>query len=187
MAPGSRVRLPGVEREATEMRAYSSLMVPGMFQTPAYAQALVRRHHGLIRDPDLSAVTARPAPQGPPSGCRVEILLEEAALRSATWGPGVVAGQCWWLRRAAELEQVEVRFLSPERGLSLPPGNLTELTLPGGQPLFVQESLAVEYSNPADGSLHTMLDDLWAQAGSADAGLAMLARSEIEDRCGEQG
>ncbi|MEV4868608.1 Scr1 family TA system antitoxin-like transcriptional regulator [Streptomyces syringium] len=185
VAPGWRVRLAGVERQATGMRVYSSLMVPGMFQTPAYAQALARRHHGLIRDPDLSAVTARPAPQGHPSGCRVEILLEEAALRSATWGPGVVAGQCWWLRRAAELQRVEVRFLSPERGLSLPPGNLTELTLPGGQPLFVQESLAVEYSNPADGSLHTMLDGLWAQAGSADAGLAMLR--EIEDRCGEKG
>ncbi|MBP2400746.1 Scr1 family TA system antitoxin-like transcriptional regulator [Streptomyces syringium] len=184
VAPGWRVRLFGVEREAISMRVYSSLMVPGMFQAPAYAQALVRRHGGLIVDPDLSAVTARPAPRGHPSGCRVEIVLEEAALRSATWGPGVVAGQCWWLRRAADLEQVEVRFLSPEQGLSVPPGNLAELTLPGGQLLFVQESLAVDDSNSGDSSLHTVLDGLWAQAGSAEEGLAVLR--EIEDRCGEE-
>ncbi|MGX8903934.1 Scr1 family TA system antitoxin-like transcriptional regulator [Streptomyces netropsis] len=160
-------------------------MVPGMFQTPAYAQALIRRHGGLIVDPDLSAVTARPVPRGHPSGCRVEILLEEAALRSASWGRGVVAGQCWWLRRAAGLGQVEVRFLSPERGLSVPTGNLTELTLPGGEALFVQESLAVGYSTAGDGSLHSMLDGLWVQAGSAGAGLAVLR--EFEDRCGEEG
>ncbi|WP_370417342.1 Scr1 family TA system antitoxin-like transcriptional regulator [Streptomyces sp. QH1-20] len=184
VAPGRLARLLAVEREAMEMRVYSSLMVPGMFQTPAYAQALIRPHGGLIVDPDLSAVTARPVPRGHPSGCRVEILLEEAALRSASWGRGVVAGQCWWLRRAAGLGQVEVRFLSPERGLSVPAGNLTELTLPGGEALFVQESLAVGYSTAGDGSLYSVLDGLWAQAGSAEAGLALLR--EIEDRCGEE-
>ena len=67
---------PGKEAEATELRWYEPLIVPGLLQTEAYACTLLRTRVGVTEDEFEAMLAARlerqvswPGPRRPPSGC----------------------------------------------------------------------------------------------------------------------
>jgi len=74
----------GLELEASLIRTYEALVVPGLLQTESYARAITRGH-GVTDDEDVErrveARMARKQILATPSGPRIWAIIDEAALR----------------------------------------------------------------------------------------------------------
>lgn len=102
-------RLPLYERTRS-FRSYSSWLVPGMIQTPAYTEAALRavqQRRGLVDDV-ADALVARLERQRVlrEGDHRFAFLVEESVLRSGIGGAGVMAGQLEHLRAVGALPSV---------------------------------------------------------------------------------
>ena len=102
-------RLPLYERTRS-FRSYSSWLVPGLIQTPAYTEAALRavqQRRGLLDDV-ADAVAARMERQQVlrEGDHRFAFLVEESVLRSGIGGPEVMAGQLGHLRTLGALPSV---------------------------------------------------------------------------------
>jgi transcriptional regulator with XRE-family HTH domain len=113
------VPLVGLEAEAASIRTYEPLLVPGLFQTEAYARAVI----GVLR-PDLGPdridhwVELRMARQShfkndPP---QLSAVLDEAALRRPVGGRRVMGQQLHHLVEVLELPTVHLQVLPYEAG-----------------------------------------------------------------------
>ena len=104
-------RLPLYER-TRNFRSYSSWLVPGMIQTPAYTEAAlraIRQRRGLLDDVD-DALAARMQRQRVlyEGGHRFAFLVEESVLRSGIGGAEVMAGQLEHLGMVSALPNVSL-------------------------------------------------------------------------------
>lgn len=104
-------RLPLYER-TRRFRAYSSWLVPGMIQTPAYTEAAlqaVQQRRELVDDVD-AALAARIERQRVlhEGDHRFAFLVEESVLRSGLGGAAVMAGQLEHLGAVAALPNVSL-------------------------------------------------------------------------------
>jgi transcriptional regulator with XRE-family HTH domain len=115
--------LPLYERTRT-FRVYHSLVVPGMFQTPGYATALLGAITAFRQIPDdtKAAVAARLARQRLLSSGdhRFAVVLEESVLRYQISSAEVMAGQLGHLITVAALPSVSlgvIPFGVPERAI----------------------------------------------------------------------
>ncbi|MER5767103.1 helix-turn-helix domain-containing protein [Streptomyces sp. NPDC001985] len=92
-------------------RAYSSWFVPGLIQSRAYTESVLRavqRRRVIVDDVD-AAVEARMARQNVLRSDRVfAFLLEESVLRSGIGGPEVMAGQLEQLATMAALPNISL-------------------------------------------------------------------------------
>ncbi|GGN26717.1 helix-turn-helix domain-containing protein [Streptomyces fuscichromogenes] len=104
--PAFFVDVAELEAEATAIRQYTPLLVPGLLQTPAYAWAVNRAY-----DPTTPAETIKEWTQGRmdrtrlldhPTKPLLWMVLDEAALRRAAGGRGVMAEA---LRHIADLSR----------------------------------------------------------------------------------
>lgn len=86
----------GFEDEASDVRNFQLALVPGLLQTEAYTEALIRAMPGVTEQhvrrqlevrSRRRAVLSRTPPQ------RLHVILDEAVLRRPVGGPGVMAGQ----------------------------------------------------------------------------------------------
>ncbi len=86
-----------VEREATGIRAWEPLLIPGLLQTADYARALLAGcRPGDSREAVEQQVTARMERQqllGRPDPPLMWTIISEAALRNPVGGPEILAGQ----------------------------------------------------------------------------------------------
>jgi transcriptional regulator with XRE-family HTH domain len=99
-------RLPLYER-TRRFRSYSSWLVPGMIQTPAYTEAALcalQQRRGLVDDV-AEALAARMTRQRVlrEGDHRFAFLVEESVLRSGVGGAEVMAGQLEYLRAVGAL------------------------------------------------------------------------------------
>lgn len=106
-----QVRASVYER-TRRFRSYSSWLVPGMIQTPAYVESVlqaVRHREGLVDDVD-KAVAARLERQRLLSdGRRVfAFIIEESVLRSGVGGPDVMRDQLRYLAELGSLPNVSL-------------------------------------------------------------------------------
>lgn len=119
------------ERSATAITGYRTRAVPGLLQTPGYAEAVL-----LARGSDR--VTERVALLA----ARQELLLsvtcpdicyvlEEGVLRRPAGGPAVMAAQLDRLREAAAHPRITICVM-PFTAAVPPAGDLTVFSLPGG-------------------------------------------------------
>lgn len=108
--------LPWLERRATRIRAFELARVPGLLQTPAYAEALIR----TIEGPDATAeqitrwVELRQERQHVITGAkptRLDVVVTEAALRTQVGGPAVMRAQLDHMVHAARQRHVRIRVL----------------------------------------------------------------------------
>ncbi|OXS32890.1 helix-turn-helix domain-containing protein [Streptomyces sp. XY006] len=92
------------EAEATEIREYAPLLIPGLLQTPAYARAVCRAYQPTAPEEKIEElVTARIERArllDHPTEPLLWAVLDESALRRVTGGPGVMAEA---LRHIADL------------------------------------------------------------------------------------
>jgi hypothetical protein len=118
----------GLEAAANRISWYESELVPGLFQTDAYADALIRVHVPDESNDEIERrVELRMARQSilrrtidPPT---IRVALRESVLRSAVGGPAVMAGQLDRLVEASKLPNVTLRVVPFTSGLH--PGMLT--------------------------------------------------------------
>jgi transcriptional regulator with XRE-family HTH domain len=104
-----------LESQASAMRTLETSVVPGLLQTPEYAQAVTRAAVDGLDDERLEAlVEVRLARQDvlrshPP--LELSAVLDEAVLRREVGGPEVMARQLERLVEAARLPQVRLQVL----------------------------------------------------------------------------
>lgn len=104
-----------LHEQTSVCRAYVSNVVPGFFQTPAYATALMRSITDFQGTPDdvAEAVAARVARSRflYEGNHRFVVLMEEWVLRSRLGGPETMAGQLQHLRAVMPLVSVSLGII----------------------------------------------------------------------------
>ncbi|WP_422773521.1 helix-turn-helix domain-containing protein [Plantactinospora sp. WMMC1484] len=107
----------GLEAESSELYFYQSVGMPGLLQTEAYAQAVLRSAIPRLDDPDeaQASVALRLRRQrevfdraDPPA---IVVVFDEAALHRQTGGPAVIRGQLLHLVDLAESGRITVQIL----------------------------------------------------------------------------
>lgn len=110
----------GLEEAARSLEEYSPELVPGLFQTPDYARAVIT-NNARLHDEDIDRrvqlrvqrQTLVTRPTSPPT---LRVALNEAVVCRVVGGPAVMAGQ---LERLAELNErpnVSIRVMPYEAG-----------------------------------------------------------------------
>lgn len=114
-----RGSLPGFEANATQIRTYEALYIPGLLQTPAYATAVFRAGQVLDETAVKRRVEVRIARQDvlkrekPP---KFYALIDEAALRKMVGGPEVMAEQLRHLIEVAAAPHITIQILRDSVG-----------------------------------------------------------------------
>ncbi|SCL33704.1 Helix-turn-helix domain-containing protein [Micromonospora pallida] len=109
-----------VEKEATLIRWFEPCLIPGLFQTEAYARAVLRGG-GLLRESEVEQrVAARMERQTILSKERspeVVVVVDEAVLRRRVGEAAVMAEQFEHLLRVIELPHVDLHVVPAEIGM----------------------------------------------------------------------
>lgn len=133
--------LPDFEAEASAIRTYEPQVVPGLLQTPDYAEALLRGGQAHEDDAIASRVDARMQRQQilhrhePPE---YWAIIDEAALRRVVGSPEVMRAQIDHLARMATRHGVTIQILPYDAGAHA--ANMGALVL-------------MDYAEPIDPSL----------------------------------
>jgi transcriptional regulator with XRE-family HTH domain len=106
----------GAQHERSTMhRAYSGSVVPGVFQTPEYARAVLGRYaelHGVVRDIEAGVASRLRRQEGLyRPGRRYRILMGETALHTRICSPAVLADQLDRLMSVNGLSTVELGII----------------------------------------------------------------------------
>lgn len=129
----------GLEAESTELYFYQSVGMPGLLQTEAYAQAVLRTVIPKLDDPVEAQtsvalrlrrqreVLSRP---DPPS---IVVVLDEAALHRQTGGPEVIRDQLLHLLDLAQAGQITVQVLPFTSTVYTPLGQFVIVRFAGGE------------------------------------------------------
>lgn len=109
----------GLEAEASRLRSYDCLLIPGLLQTPDYAEAIMRV--GLIKDEEeiqrrLEARRARQAVLNRDDAPVIEAVIDEAALHRLVGGASVMRDQLLRLIEANKQPSIDVRILPNSSG-----------------------------------------------------------------------
>jgi len=107
----------GLEGAASRMRKFEPSVVPGLLQARAYMEAVILADQPEMTTDDVQRrIAIKTERQGllfrhfPPPP-RLEVIVDEGALRRAPNVPGAMAQQLWHLLKANELHHVSVRVL----------------------------------------------------------------------------
>ena len=106
----------GLESAASAIRSYEPLLIPGMLQTPDYAQAVITALSAAGEDPDVIArrVDIRRERQRlltAPDGPQMHYLIDESAVRRRVGGRAVMAAQLRRLKELAALPNVTIQIV----------------------------------------------------------------------------
>lgn len=112
----------GLEEAAERLSWYSSELVPGLLQTPAYAETLIRNDNPGVPDEEIARrVEVRIARQALVTRVTaapiVEVALNEAVLRRPVGGTEVMGDQLRRLVELNELDNVAARVVPFSAGL----------------------------------------------------------------------
>ncbi len=114
--------LLGMEAAAATMHRYDALVVPGLFQTPAYMAAVIRTQEPDLDEAEVQqriqlrqarqdVLTRRPVPP------EVFVLLDESVLYRITADPAVLVEQLEHLVKISELPNVHLQVVPLAGGL----------------------------------------------------------------------
>ncbi|MGH3769640.1 MAG: helix-turn-helix domain-containing protein [Pseudonocardiaceae bacterium] len=102
----------GLEEDASELWAYESGLMLGLFQTPAYAEALTTAAHPETGPDELARLvdfrTARQQRLFGDHAPSLRVVLDEAVLRRLVGGPAVMREQLEHLTEVARLPHVNL-------------------------------------------------------------------------------
>jgi transcriptional regulator with XRE-family HTH domain len=164
-----------VEQQATHVRNYEPLVVPGLLQTEAYARGLIVGDEDLIRARlDRQHILHRDEPAPPMLWC----VVDEGVLARPVGGPKVMIEQLERLADAAEESRITVQVVSlgVHRGLM----SAFWLAETDGQPVGYVDT-ALRGIVTTDSSETRQLEIAWqeivAEALPARASLELIRRS----------
>ncbi|WP_091379204.1 helix-turn-helix domain-containing protein [Actinokineospora alba] len=141
------------EGQATSICHFAPANIPGLLQTPAYAEAIIgdarpddMRKHLAERLDRQQVLTKRTAPS-------YVAILDEGALRRPMGGSFVMAQQIHWLIDRAKLPNVEVRVIPFKYGGYSSPGDFLTLSFRDAPTLvYVEHSGASGFLDNPSGS-----------------------------------
>ena len=111
----------GLESSAAQIESYDALVVPGLFQTAAYAEAVIRAGNPELSDAEVSRrIELRVARQEvltrEPEPPTVWSVLDESALYRTAGSPAAMGEQLLHLIKLAEYPTITIQVLPMERG-----------------------------------------------------------------------
>ncbi|KAA9158412.1 helix-turn-helix domain-containing protein [Amycolatopsis acidicola] len=105
----------GLEADASSLRAFQALLVPGLLQTETYARAVIRAMRPDADEADIekrvAARTARQQLLSDPSPPEYWAVVDEAVLHRVVGGPEVMAKQAARLLDLAQLPHVTIQVV----------------------------------------------------------------------------
>lgn len=105
----------GLESEASQVREFSSVLIPGLLQTEAYATALMNawipQADEAVAEDRTQLRTKRQARLHGSKPMRLKVVIQEAALRQQVGGEEVMREQLEHLASSAKLRNVSIRVL----------------------------------------------------------------------------
>ncbi|MEU6260029.1 helix-turn-helix transcriptional regulator [Streptomyces sp. NPDC047043] len=108
------------EENATEIREYAPLLIPGLLQTPEYARAVCRAYQPTAPDEEIEKLVAARVERARildgPTCPLLWAVLDEAALRRVTGGRGVMTKTLSHIAGLIRLYRVIVQVLPFEAG-----------------------------------------------------------------------
>ncbi|MFG3347886.1 Scr1 family TA system antitoxin-like transcriptional regulator [Streptomyces sp. NPDC048018] len=172
-----------MDAEAATLREYQTQVVPGLLQTPEYAQAIFSRvTDGDELDERVRARLSRQQRFLAKNGPLYVVVLDESCLRNVVGGAEVMRGQCAHLLEVGRYPNIRIQ-VAPAGPTELvrPKTSLSLITLPDGADWLYTESLNSGhfYGDPSVlaryGQTYDVLraDALSAQASAALIGEAM--------------
>lgn len=104
-----------LESEAARLVAYESEVVPGLLQTDEYAREILRQHPLTVMPYEIDQATrlrmARQSRLGGDDPLRLDVVINEGALRRTVGRPGVMRAQLAHLGEMAARPNITVRIL----------------------------------------------------------------------------
>lgn len=180
----------GLEEDASELWAYESGYVLGLFQTPAYAEAITAATYPEAGSDELARLVAfRTARQRRLFGDRaprLRIVLDEAVLHRLVGGAAVMREQLEHLLEVARLPQVDLTVQLFSAGAQPSSGSAFTLLqfddIEGMDCVYLENARGGIYlERPADVERYAAIfEQLSATALSADESLALVARMASE-------
>lgn len=182
------------ESEAVAERAIDMLLIPGMFQTPAYAEAIAVGNRLLLPGKNWNE---RAAPERRdrqsllrrgPKPLEVHALIDEAALRRHIGGLEVMREQWQHLIDVASWPNVTIQIIPSGVGAhGAMSGTLTILDFPEADDpgsAYVEHLVGLEPVEDEDGiaRLRAVWDDVAARALSVDASVDLIR--SVKDETG---
>lgn len=111
--------LPDFEAEASVIRSFEALSIPGLLQTPEYAEAIFKGGRYVSPEEILRRVEFRIARRDILSKFRpaqFRVVIDEAALRRVVGGRQVMRAQLEYLFHMAQLPNIDIQVLPFEAG-----------------------------------------------------------------------
>lgn len=111
---------PWLEGRADLIRSYDAMILPGLLQTRAYAETLIKKGNGAVSAQQLTQwidfrmERQRVLDRGETP--RLEAILDESALRRPIGGPEVMRAQLARLRELAQRPNIDLRVLPLRAG-----------------------------------------------------------------------
>jgi transcriptional regulator with XRE-family HTH domain len=158
----------GLEDGAKAKLIYDNQLVPGLMQTPDYAEAVIRAARPTADDDEverqLAARTTRQALLTTSDPLQVWAVLDEAVLRRVVGGPAVMAAQLRHLSYIAALPNVTMQVLPFDVGAHASMGtafSLLQFPEPGETPIvYIEDHTSSQYlETPADIERYTLVFD----------------------------
>jgi transcriptional regulator with XRE-family HTH domain len=180
------------EREATSIREFNALAVPGLLQTEDYARALIRVGRPRDSDDEIELhVTTRIERQRVLNRSKPPMLwavVDEAVLRRPVGGPVVFRSQLAHLTKVAKSPGVVLQVMPFSAGAHAALGEFILLGLGDGRSVAYTESVeSARLSEHADEveAFELVFDMIQAVALSPEASIDMVTRiqGEISDGC----
>ncbi|WP_421107023.1 helix-turn-helix domain-containing protein [Streptomyces sp. NEAU-S77] len=175
-------RLIGLEDSAVEIRTYEVNVVPGLLQTPAYAQAVVASGPYANKTEINRRVELRMARQRlleGPGRPQVIALLDEAILRRPVGSADIMVEQLERLLDAAH-NGITIRVVQFMKGAKIAPSTpVTYLKFAPGGPaelIYLEQAAGATYITSRSGvdSYRYVLSELWGAAASRKESIQLL-------------
>lgn len=109
--------LTWLEGRAELIGVYAPLLIPGLVQTPGYAETVMRRYgttEAVIADRVRRRLARRSVLEDPKRRVRFSMIVEETALRHPVGGPAVMRDQLAHLVAVGRQSNVELLLMPPD-------------------------------------------------------------------------
>ncbi|PWG09432.1 transcriptional regulator [Streptomyces sp. V2] len=178
-----------LEQQAVIIREFGLIFVPGILQTPAYADGLMRQGYPAIspeqRAKYVDTRMKRGARLDDPMTPVVWALLEEGVLRRPVVPPPVMAEQLEHIADLGEKERIRVHVLPYGKGVQMLDGPVTILRFEDQPPVAYTEGTRTGYVHDSP-SVVQVIEDTYdlalGDAESHDASLVMIREQAQEYR-----
>lgn len=178
------VDLVGMESDADQLRDYAVNVIPGLLQTPAYAEAVISSGGEIYSPEDPAKFESEPrlslrlhrqrsVLEGPDPP-ELLVVLDESVLYRSVGGVEAMAGQIRWLAELARRPHLQIRILPFERRCHCPHNYVIV-----DRELVYAELISsdVLFDDPVRiGLYRSLFDSAWAGALDADRTAQLLQR-----------